>query len=58
MRRLLDVTLCGFYGFGNLGDELMAESLLDLLEKNGVSRDRVAVLSADRRAPGSREGVS
>lgn len=58
MRRPLDVTLCGFYGFGNLGDELIAESLLDLLEKNGVSRDRVAVLSADRRAPGSREGVS
>jgi len=44
--RPLDVVLCGYYGFGNLGDELMAESLLGLLKKNGVPGERIAILSA------------
>ncbi|MFZ2812730.1 MAG: polysaccharide pyruvyl transferase CsaB, partial [Thermovirgaceae bacterium] len=46
MSRPLDVVLCGYYGFGNLGDELMAESLLGLLKKNGVPGERIAILSA------------
>lgn len=51
MSRPLDVVLCGYYGFGNLGDEMMAESILALLKKNGVPGERVAVLSAGKGAP-------
>jgi len=51
MSRPLDVVLCGYYGFGNLGDELMAEGLLALLKENGVPGKRVAVLSAPEGAP-------
>ncbi len=47
MTRKYDVLLAGYYGFGNLGDELLAEACVKLLEDNGVSRDRIAVLSAD-----------
>jgi len=56
--RPLDVVLCGYYGFGNLGDELMAESLLDLMNKNGVPGERVAVLSAAQGISAGRGGVS
>lgn len=54
VKRPIDVTLCGYYGFGNLGDELLAEGLVSLLERNGVARERVAVLTASDSAP---EGV-
>lgn len=54
VKRPIEVTLCGYYGFGNLGDELIAEGLVSLLEKNGVARDRIALLSASGEAP---EGV-
>ncbi len=54
VKRPIDVTLCGYYGFGNLGDELLAEGVVSLLEKNGVARERVAVLTASGNAP---EGV-
>ena len=47
MTRKYDVLLAGYYGFGNLGDELLAEACVKLLEDNGGSRDRIAVLSAD-----------
>lgn len=54
VKRPIDVTLCGYYGFGNLGDELLAEGLVSLLEKNGVARERVAILTASGRVP---EGI-
>jgi polysaccharide pyruvyl transferase CsaB len=44
--RELDVVLCGYYGFGNLGDELLAKALVELLCLSGVDRDRIGVLSA------------
>ncbi|MDR1944230.1 MAG: polysaccharide pyruvyl transferase family protein [Synergistaceae bacterium] len=42
-----DVLLAGYFGFGNLGDELLLSSALDYLETAGVKKDRVAVLSRD-----------
>lgn len=57
MTRPLDVVLCGYYGFGNLGDELLARALVELLEEGGIPRSRVGILSADpagtRRALGT-----
>ncbi len=53
MKRPLDVTICGFYGFGNLGDELIAHGLVSLLIKNGIPSDRIAVLSASGNIEGS-----
>lgn len=49
LKRPIDVILCGYYGFGNLGDELIAESLIRLLEKNGVPAERIVLLSAEPR---------
>ncbi len=46
VKRRFDVTLCGYYGFGNLGDELIARGLVHLLIRNGIPADRIAVLSA------------
>ncbi len=43
--RRFRVALCGYYGFGNLGDELLASALLDALEKSGVSRNEILLLS-------------
>jgi polysaccharide pyruvyl transferase CsaB len=67
VKRRFDVALLGYYGFGNLGDELLLEAFLGLLLDAGVSRERVLVFSsnpartgatfsvpaADRWAPGS-----
>jgi polysaccharide pyruvyl transferase CsaB len=41
------VALCGYYGYGNLGDELLAEALVTLLEKEGVPREEMVILSGD-----------
>lgn len=42
-----EAVLFGYYGFGNLGDELLARAILSLYEKNGISGERIAILSAD-----------
>jgi len=47
MAREWDVLLFGYYGFGNLGDELLAKVLVEGLEFLGVPRSRMAILSAD-----------
>jgi len=51
VKRPIDVTLCGSYGFGNLGDELIAEGIMLLLEKNGITRERSAVLTSSGAVP-------
>ena len=38
--------LCGYYGFGNLGDELLAKALIDLLLETGLEREELALLSS------------
>ncbi|MDR1021445.1 MAG: polysaccharide pyruvyl transferase family protein [Synergistaceae bacterium] len=40
-----DVLLAGYYGFGNLGDELLASGAIDFLERAGIRRERMAILS-------------
>jgi polysaccharide pyruvyl transferase CsaB len=39
------VLLGGYFGFGNLGDELLAEAAVKNLESCGVTRNRIAMLS-------------
>lgn len=38
--------LCGYYGFGNLGDELLASALVEAFERIGVPGEELAILSA------------
>ncbi len=47
LSRRFDVALCGYYGFGNLGDELLAKAAVSLLEDCGTPRERIVVLSKD-----------
>ena len=37
--------LLGYYGFGNLGDELLLSSTISILERCGVNRDKIIVFS-------------
>lgn len=52
-----DVLLAGYYGFGNLGDELLAQSLVGLLLSFGLERERIAILSNDPAASERKFGV-
>jgi polysaccharide pyruvyl transferase CsaB len=51
------VLLAGYFGFGNLGDELIAEAAVDNLTLLGVARERMAVLSNDPDDSSSRLGI-
>ncbi len=54
MKKAFRVALCGFYGYGNLGDELLAEALVSLLEDEGIKRDKILVLSRTPRETAAR----
>jgi len=56
-KRDLRVVLCGYYGFGNLGDELLLEALIDGLESCGVGRGEMAVLSGSPEETRARHGL-
>ncbi len=58
MTRPYRVTLCGYYGFGNLGDELLAASLVEACECQGISRREIALLSAAPEKSGSSLSVT
>ncbi|MDR1472451.1 MAG: polysaccharide pyruvyl transferase family protein [Synergistaceae bacterium] len=52
-----DVLLAGYFGFGNLGDELLARSAVERLSDMGISPGRVAMLSGDPGASEASFGV-
>lgn len=41
----MKVVLLGYYGFGNLGDELLLQSCIELLTRSGLGREEIVVLS-------------
>jgi len=51
------VALCGYYGFRNLGDELLAEALIAALERCGIKRGEMAMLSASPEESARAHGV-
>jgi polysaccharide pyruvyl transferase CsaB len=55
--REFDVLLLGYFGFGNLGDELLAESSVGFLKECGVPPERMAILSGDPRGSQERLGI-
>lgn len=46
MRRY-SAALIGYYGFGNLGDELLLRACVDILTQCGISQNRIIALSND-----------
>ncbi|NLK19335.1 MAG: polysaccharide pyruvyl transferase CsaB [Synergistaceae bacterium] len=46
MSRRYRAVLCGYYGFGNLGDELLASALIEAFRRAGVPGGELAILSA------------
>jgi len=46
MKKRYRVALAGYYGFGNLGDELLAEAAIAALLRCGVDRDDIVLMSA------------
>lgn len=52
--RRWQVALCGYYGFGNLGDELLAEAMVASLEREGVPRSGTVLLTADPQGAGEK----
>lgn len=52
-----EAVLCGYYGFGNLGDELLAKAFISLYGKNGITADRLAILSAEPEKSLSDHGI-
>lgn len=58
MKRKFDVLLAGYYGFGNLGDELLLQSCIQKLQENNIPKERIAVLSATPEETAKRFGVA
>ena len=46
-KKNFDVLLAGYFGFGNLGDELLAQSAADHLSRCGIKKERIAILSGN-----------
>lgn len=57
MKKEFDVLILGYYGFGNLGDELLAEASIVLLRGCGVPTERIAILSASPEKSAKKFGV-
>ena len=55
--RPFDVLLAGYFGFGNLGDELLGKAAVDNLTMLGIPRERMAILSNDPDDSASRLGI-
>lgn len=58
MTKKYDVLLAGYYGFGNLGDELLARSATGLLRQAGIAPERIAILSAEPRNTSEELGLT
>lgn len=43
--RKYKAAILGYYGFGNLGDELLLQACIEILGRQGISRDKIIVLS-------------
>jgi polysaccharide pyruvyl transferase CsaB len=52
-----DVLLAGYFGFGNLGDELLIRAALENLDELGIPPERTAILSNDLDGTRNRFGV-
>lgn len=57
LEKNIDVLVLGYYGFGNLGDELLAEAVVSNLVSAGVQKEKIVILSADPPKSEARTGV-
>ncbi len=55
--RPFEAVICGYYGMGNLGDELLLRSMIDLFAAMGVGTEKLVVLSGNPCETAKRYGV-
>ncbi len=57
LQKTIDVLVLGYYGFGNLGDELLSKAVVDNLAAAGIAKERIVILSADPQKSEELTGV-
>jgi len=57
LNRDIDVLVLGYYGFGNLGDELLCTAVAALLVNSGVQKEHIAILSSSPKVTESITGI-
>ncbi len=55
LEKTIEVLVLGYYGFGNLGDELLSKAVVDALVSLDIPRERIVLLSAN---PGRSEKLT
>lgn len=57
MKKQYKVAICGYYGFGNLGDELLLDAVVKMLEENDINKEKIIIFSGNPEQTEARLGI-